>query len=113
MAPLGDRRAHARLEVVGSLGGRLEWSEFVRALDISSTGVLVESPAPMAPESRQSLSLMLDGEAIVVEAHVRRLERRPRDSSQPAYLIGLEFVSPPQRLVQWMEKRLTADGQGI
>jgi hypothetical protein len=102
MTPLGDRRAHARLEVVGSLVGRLEWSEFVRALDISATGALVESPVPMA----------IGGEAIVVDAHVRRLERRSRDSNQPAYLIGLEFASPPQRLVQWVENFSSGRAEG-
>jgi hypothetical protein len=112
MTPLGDRRAHARLEVVGSLVGRLEWSEFVRALDISATGALVESPVPMAPNSRQSLNLLIGGEAIVVDAHVRRLERRSRDSNQPAYLIGLEFASPPQRLVQWVENFSSGRAEG-
>jgi hypothetical protein len=104
MPPLGDRRAHVRLEVVGALWGSLEWSEPARVLNISTTGLLVESPAPLAPESRQSVSPMADGELIVVDTHVRRFARKIDSDSAAEYLIALEFISPPLQLVHWVEK---------
>jgi hypothetical protein len=89
------------------LWGSLEWSESARVLNISTTGVLLESPAPLAPESRQSLSLMADGEPIVVDTQVRRFARKIDERSPLEYLIALEFISPPLRLVQWLEKLST------
>jgi len=104
MPPLGDRRAHVRLEVVGTLWGSLEWSESTRVINISTTGLLIESPAPLAPESRQSVSLIADGELIVVDAEVRRFARKIHDDGLPDYLIALEFIAPPLQLVNWVEK---------
>jgi len=113
MTPLGDRRAHVRLEVIGTLRATLEWSEVVRAIDVSTSGLLVESPAPMPPESTQVVSLIVDGQPMIVDARVRRLEQSLGDSSRPAYLIGLEFISPPSELAHWVASLSTDRGQGI
>jgi hypothetical protein len=105
MPPLADRRAHVRLEVVGALWGTLEVRETTRVVNISTTGVLLKSLVPVARDAMQSVSLVVDGEPMVIDAQVRRLEQtNPDDNSPPQYLIGLEFVSPPLRLVHSIER---------
>src|ERR1700712_5238639 len=75
MRPLGDRRAHIRLEVVGALWGTLEFSEPTRVVNISATGAMIESPVPVARDSMQPLSLVVDGESLVINAPVRYMHR--------------------------------------
>jgi hypothetical protein len=104
MRPLGDRRAHLRLEVVGSLWGTLELSEPASVLNISPSGVLIESPIPAAPDSIQPVVLIVDGEEVTVDTQVRHIRRVVPESDPPHYLIGLEFVSPPARLIQSIEQ---------
>jgi PilZ domain len=103
MPTYGDRRAHVRLEVVGSLWGTLELSEPGRVLNISTTGVLIESPVSVPRDSLQSVSLLVDDQWIAVDAHVRRVEQRIPAQGFPDYLIGLEFISPPASLLHSIE----------
>jgi PilZ domain len=100
MRPLGDRRAHLRLEVVGALWGTLELVETATVLNISTSGALIGSPIPAAPDSRQPVVLAVDGEEITVETQVRHVRRVESESEPPLYLIGVAFVSPPPRLVE-------------
>jgi hypothetical protein len=95
MRPLGDRRAHVRLEVVGALWGTLELSETADVLNISTTGALIESPVPAVPDASQLVILVIDDEELTVETSVRHSKRVVPESDPPQYLIGLEFVSPP------------------
>jgi PilZ domain-containing protein len=103
MPTYGDRRAHVRLEVVGSLWATLELSEPGRVLNISTTGVLIESPVSVPRDSLQSVSLLVDDKWIAVDAQVRRVEQRIPAQGFPDYLIGLEFVSPPASLLHSIE----------
>jgi hypothetical protein len=90
--PLGDRRAHIRFDVVGTLYGLLELTETTRVLNISPHGALVDSPLPAALDSTQVVRFVLDDQPIVVDARVRHLGRTSDDEGIPAYLIGMEFV---------------------
>ncbi len=90
--PLGDRRAHIRFDVVGTLYGLLELTETTRVLNISPHGALVDSPLPAALDSTQVVRFVLDDQPIVVDARVRHLSRTSDDEGVPAYLIGMEFV---------------------
>ena len=103
MRPLGDRRAHVRMEVVGDLWGTLELTETARLVDISTTGVLLDSPVPAAQDSVQALSLRVDGALLTIEAGVRRVEHVATQGSPRRYYIGLEFVAPPSRLLEAIE----------
>jgi hypothetical protein len=112
MRPLGDRRAHVRLEVVGALWGTLELSETADVLNISTTGALIESPVPAVPDSSQLVILVIDDQELSVETHVRHSSRVVPESDPPQYLIGLEFVSPPTKLVHSIERLGEALGGG-
>ena len=103
MRRLGDRRAQMRLEVVGALWGTLELSETASVLNISATGALIESPVPAVPDSTQSVIFLVDDEELKVETSVRHSRRVVPEGDPPQYLIGIEFVSPPTRLVHSIE----------
>ena len=92
--PLGDRRAHVRFDVVGTLYGLLETTETTRVVNISPHGALVDSPLPAALDSTQLVRFVLDDQPLVVDARVRHLGRTRGEEGIPGYLIGLEFVPP-------------------
>ena len=99
MRPLADRRAYVRMEVVGALWGTLELTETAQVVNISTVGVLLESPIPAAHESTHPLTLRIDGNELTVAANVRRVEQVNVENSPPRYYIGLEFIAPPMRLL--------------
>jgi hypothetical protein len=107
MRPLGDRRARVRLEVVGVLWGTLEVTPTARVVNISRTGALIESPLGVPLESVQSIRFTVGGEAVTVDARVRHL-RRISTAEAPEYLVGIEFLSAPDALLNSIE-RLTSD----
>ena len=92
--PLGDRRAHVRFDVVGTMYGLLETTETTRVVNISPRGALVDSPLPAALDSTQLVRFVLDDQPLVVDARVRHLGRISGEEGTPGYLIGLEFVPP-------------------
>jgi hypothetical protein len=105
--PLGDRRSRVRYEVVGPLWGLLEVSETARIRNVSRTGALIETPFPAALASTHSLKLVVDGEHVDVSARVRHVRPVESEASGPAspgegprYLIGLEFISPPDSILR-------------
>ena len=105
--PLGDRRSRVRYDVVGTLWGLLELSEKARIRNVSRTGVLIESPFPAALASTHTVTLIVDGESVDVDArvrHVRLVEstgsKTSGASEGPRYVIGLEFLSPPESVLR-------------
>ena len=92
---LGDRRARARLEVVGALWATLELSEPARVVNISEGGALITSPMPMSLDSIQPLNLKLEGREVTVDARVRHVRRVSGPDEPLRYLVGMEFLSPP------------------
>ena len=107
MRPLGDRRAHVRMEVVGALWATLELTQTAQVVNVSITGLLLESPTPVAQESVQPLNLLVDGNELTVAANVCRVERVTVDGAPPRYYLGLAFIAPPVRLVQAIEELAT------
>src|SRR5262245_7006197 len=108
--PLGDRRSRARYDVVGTLWGLLELSDTARIRNVSRTGALIESPFPAALASTHTVTLIVEGESVDVDArvrHVRLVEstggKTGEGSEGPRYLIGLEFLSPPESVLRSIE----------
>jgi hypothetical protein len=92
MRPLGDRRAHVRLEVVGTLWGTLEITEPAAVVNISDSGVLVATRVAPAVHALQPIDLRIGGEELRLDARVRHFQPRQGADGQPEYLVGLEFV---------------------
>jgi hypothetical protein len=98
MKALGDRREHIRLEVVGALWGTLEVNRPARVVNVSGTGALIASPAPVAVDSTQTVRLTLDGREFTLEARVRHMRQAPDSTDGASYHIGLEFLGDPAAL---------------
>jgi hypothetical protein len=95
------------MEVVGALWATLELTQTALVVNVSATGLLLESPTAVAQESVQPLSLLVDGNELTVAANVRRVERVAVENGPPRYYLGLDFISPPVRLVQAIEELAT------
>jgi hypothetical protein len=105
MSSLGDRRARARMEVVGALWGTLVVEQRARMVNVSAGGVLIESPNPLRVQSTQSVRLMVANEVVSVDARVRHMREIHPETAERHYLIGLEFVSPSTSVVHSIESR--------
>src|SRR5262249_4559772 len=105
---VSDRRAEPRYDVIGALWGVLELHEEATLRSVSATGVLLDSPVPMALDSAQTIRLEVDGHGVTVDARVRHVRQQHYDPRGPRYAIGLEFIEPPTHVLQSIEQ-LSAD----
>jgi hypothetical protein len=101
---VAGRRQHERYDVVGAMWGMLELNAPVQIRNVSTTGALLDSPVPMALDSTQAMHVLVDGEAVRVDALVRHVTSAHGDASRPRYLVGIEFSSPPVSVVQSIEQ---------
>jgi hypothetical protein len=106
---VSDRRAESRYDVIGALWGVLELHEEGRLRNVSATGVLLDSPVPMALDSAQTIRLEVDGHDITVEARVKHVRQQNYDSRGPRYAVGLEFIEPPTPVLQSIEQLSSVD----
>ena len=107
-SPLGDRRRYLRLEVMGALWGTLDGDRFVRVVNLSSHGTLVSSPGSAEVGAGATMQLMLQGRDIRLRCRVRHAAppRAAREVRPPAeFLIGLEFLDPPEALLAALAER--------
>ena len=87
--PAGERRQFPRR------GARHEFAVMpasmnVRILDISISGVLIESRAPVDPGARGRLRLNLDGLPVTVEVLIQRVAEA--SGPDPRFRVGASFV---------------------
>ena len=96
-----DRRNKARFEIVGRLPGTLAAERPARLLDVSLTGALIETDAPLQPETTLNVTLEGDRQVATIRARVCHVRRTHLDD---AYLVGLEFLEAEanvmERLIQ-------------
>lgn len=106
MKPLTDRRLRERFDVVGAMWGLLELSEPARIQNVSTTGALIDSPHPSALDSTLALRVMIDGQPVRLDGLVRHVQRTETETetNRGRYLIGLEFSSPPESVIQSIEQ---------
>jgi hypothetical protein len=112
---VSDRRAEPRYDVIGALWGVLELHEEARLRNVSATGVLLDSPVPMALDSAQTIRLVVDGQDVIVEARVRHVRQQTEDLRESRYVIGLEFIEPPSPVLQSIEQlsaSISLEGMG-
>lgn len=97
----GDRRARVRFEVFGAFWGTFDAGEAVRVHDLTPYGALIEANQPLAVESIQSVSLVIDGQPALADArvrHLRQLQERAR------YLVGVEFITTSTAFLEAVER---------
>jgi len=84
-----DRRTRTRFEIVGRLPGTLAAERAVRLIDVSLTGALVETDAPLQPETTLNVTLESERQVATIRARVCHVRRTHLDDG---YLVGLEFL---------------------
>jgi len=104
--PSTDRRVHERFDVLGALWGVLELPETATVIDVSSTGMLIESAVCPPLNSVHSVRVLVDGDPVLVDTVVRHC--RPAEGGST--LIGLEFLTAPTMVLASIEQ-LRADKQ--
>lgn len=71
--------------------------------NLTSSGALIESDAPLAVESIQSISLAIDGQETISEVRVRHLQP-VTGASGSRYLVGVEFLSASSAFQEAVER---------
>lgn len=84
-----DRRTKARFEIVGRLPGSLAAEQSVHVLNVSVSGALIETSAPLQPEAEFNITLESDAHLAKLRARVRHVRRTHLDDR---FLVGLEFL---------------------
>lgn len=86
---MSDRRTKSRFEIVGRLPGSLAADRRVQIVNVSLSGALIETPAPLQPETEFNLTLESDRHLATLRARVRHVRPTHFDDG---YLVGLEFM---------------------
>jgi hypothetical protein len=84
-----DRRTKSRYEIVGRLPGTLAAEQPVRVHNVSVSGALIETVAPLQPETVFNVTLESDQQVATIRARVCHVRPTHLDDG---YLVGLEFV---------------------
>jgi len=84
-----DRRTKARFEIVGRLPGSLATERRVHLHNVSVSGALIETAAPLQPDTIFSVTFESDKHLATLRARVCHVRRTHLDDG---YLVGLEFL---------------------
>ena len=88
-----DRRRVARAVIADTELSVQAFPIPVRLLDISLSGVLLESSNPVDLGARGTLRFNFGGSPFSADVKVERLERAPGDTATDRYLVGASFVA--------------------
>jgi hypothetical protein len=89
-----DRRSKTRFEIVGRLPGTLAAERPVRLHNVSPTSALIETLAPLQPDTIVNVTLESDHHLSTVSARVCHVRRTHLDDG---YLVGVEFLNAEPR----------------
>jgi hypothetical protein len=103
-----DRRVFPRSDVFGALWGALGVHQPVRLVNITTSGALIVTGAPVPVESVHSLRLTVGQLTTIAEGRVRHITPVPTSGRQSRYLIGLEFVAPSIPFLDSIERFVAA-----
>jgi|SRR5690242_1071281 hypothetical protein len=84
---MDERRRYPRRQIHGEFAG-VQATLSVQVLDISLSGVLLQSPRPVRVGDRASLRLSLGGQPFTADVEVQRVSTGPGTG----YRVGLAFV---------------------
>jgi c-di-GMP-binding flagellar brake protein YcgR len=101
-----DRRNKARFEIVGRLPGTLANERPVRLLNVSLTGALIETAAPLQPETIFNVTLESEHHLATIRARVCHVRPTHLDDG---YLVGLEFLGAEPHDMERLIQRGPAD----
>jgi hypothetical protein len=86
-----ERRARSRVDVPRPLTGELTLDLESEVLRLSSGGMMVQLPFPLAAGSRHKFTLVVEQDVIELAGVVRHCQPLEEASPGPAYGVGVEF----------------------
>ena len=92
-AAMEERRRSSRVAIGHIEPAYLPSSEAVQVLDISVTGVLLQSSRSIEPGTRGSLKLNFGGTPFSADVEIRRAVSVTVGGSSPSYRVGASFVA--------------------
>jgi hypothetical protein len=95
-----DRRAAARVEILGELSGEATVSQPLVIRELGPHGAQVETSYPLHVDSVHEFRLALGDTAVVLRARVAHCHISDIDQTGVVYRAGIEFVDPPSRTAQ-------------
>jgi hypothetical protein len=104
---LGDRRTDLRFEIIGQLWGSLETVEHLPLRNLARGGALVESRAPLNPETVRAVRLAFGDQINDIQARVRHVTSEI-DGTGERYLVGLEFIEPSVAALEQIDRIVAA-----
>ena len=103
---MADRRTRPRFEIVGRLPGTLTAEREVRLRNVSRSGALVETIAPLQRDTLYNITIETDQHLTTLRARVCHVRRTHLDDG---YLVGLEFVGVEQDELDQLTTDVAAD----
>jgi hypothetical protein len=99
-----ERRKLPRIQVETGELAVLPVPLTVRILDISLSGVLLESAHPVGAGARGSLRLNLEGVPFTADVEVQRVSPAPDENCAEPYRIGARFLDTSREHLQVIER---------
>jgi len=89
-----ERRAAARMEILGDLQGEVMVFQPMAIRELSHGGAQIETSFPLQLDSLHELRLELGGASVVVKGRVVHCTIADMDREFVSYRSGLEFIQP-------------------
>lgn len=106
--PLADRRLPPRFEMAGTSRGTLDALEPLSVRNLSTNGMLIESPHPLEVGSIHEFQLIEGTTSVRVRAAVGHVSPPRESSADRYYLVDLEFTNLDAEssavLSRWFDK---------
>ncbi len=93
------KRDSERMEILGALHGEVMVFQPMAIREISLGGAQVETTFSLQVDSLHDLRLTLGDASIVVKGRVAHSQISDVDQDRVTYRSGIEFISPPDRVV--------------
>jgi hypothetical protein len=110
---LGDRRVRTRYDIVGDLWGTLETALRLPLKNVGRGGALIHSHVPLPPESVYRLTFESEGQEVSAPVRVCHVKTELSADGERTYLIGVEFVSAPQGVIEQVERWMAPDAAQV
>lgn len=103
-----DRRASARVEILGELAGEIMVYQPMTVRQVSAHGTQVETTFPLQLDSVHELRLALGDQSVIVKGRVVQCQVSDVEQEHVQYRSGLEFVDMPERVLTVLKNFIEA-----
>lgn len=113
LAHMGQRRAHLRFEVVGSMPASLLSFETLPVVNLGASGALVDGTLPLQVNAEHAMQLVLDAHVSEVTVKVRRVSPVGGEEGAPRWRIALEFLTISSEAEELITQIVMANGAQV